>query len=132
MIKTLATRDLGSETQCVDANVVWRAMGQDIPADRWWGIPVWQVRMIIDEMLREGRYREAGLWSALITPAPVAEPEPEPVIICSHPLSAGERLRRREPHLADVILLHRMQRSRQAFGRAFAPHCRRWRILPLV
>lgn len=54
------------------------------------------------------------------------------VTICSHALIAGERLRRREPHLGDVIVLHRMQRSRQMFGRAFSPHSRRYRVLPLV
>lgn len=50
----------------VDFNDYSRAMGEDVPADTWWGVPVWQVREWITEALRVSDYRQASVWSALV------------------------------------------------------------------
>lgn len=70
MIKVLVPVPLGSLTREVDANVAWRALGDDIPMGASWGVPVYVVREWITEALRAGDYRTASVWSALLRRRP--------------------------------------------------------------
>lgn len=80
-----------SPTMQVNANDAWRALGDDIAPGLWWGIPVYVIREWITDALREGDYRTASAYSALIpreplVKAPTGDVIRPAVIIGGHPV----------------------------------------------
>jgi hypothetical protein len=120
-----------SPTLEVDANVAWRTLGDDIPSDARWGIPVRIIRLWITDALRDGDYQTASVFSALITRTVPAEP---PVIVCDRAIF-GRTL---PVHKVDPVTRERMRLARQSFDRGLAGDFRpSWkggprRLLPLV
>lgn len=66
MVKSLSAPAPFTPFGQVDFNDYLRALGETVPADAWWGVPVWQVREWITDALRVSDYQRASVWSALI------------------------------------------------------------------
>lgn len=116
----------------VDVVPAWVALeGDAAPASSWWGVPVYVIRQWVAKALRNGDYRKAAAFSALIPrPAPLVKsapaPTPAPLVVCTRSLTLGGVL----PEADDDLISFRMQRSARSFRKGF-PRLRR-ELLPLV